>query len=148
MLQLYTPYHMLPILRIFEKHNPEYSGAFLMWSFLQMVFTLALMCFLFYRIDQIPHSDTLLYGAFLLVSIFAYTSVMDKKFYGIFAMAIQTTFGIAIIVTKADWFGLSDIWSFAPIILAGYFMISAISALIFQLTEFSSPEENSNAEMQ
>ena len=132
----------------FEKHNPEYSGAFVIWSFLQMAFTLALMCFLFYRIDQITHTDTLLYGAFLLISIFAYTSVMDKKVYGVIAMAVQTALGIAIIATRGDWFGLSNVWSLAPILLAAYFMASAISALIFQLTEFSSKEESSNAEMQ
>ncbi len=93
----------------FEKFDPVYSKGFVAWSFFQMLTSLVTLCFFFYRMGQIPYTETLLSGGFLLVSIFAYTSVMDKKNYGVLASVLQAGFGIAIILLTGDWFGLKNV---------------------------------------
>ena len=120
----------------FEKFAPSYSTAFQTWAFLQMLFSLLMMGFLFYRIDKISHTETLIYGGFLLVSIFAYTAVMDKKIYGVVAMIVQVALGIALIIQTGDWFGMAHIWSSAPLILIGFWVISVAACVFFMLREF------------
>ncbi|MCW3127951.1 MAG: sterol desaturase family protein [Bacteroidetes bacterium] len=132
----------------FEKHDPVYSSVFVIWSFLQMAFCLLLMCFLFYRIDKITHTETLLYGGFILVSVFAYTSVMDKKAYGIIAIIAQAVLGIVLIIWTGDWFGMSGVWSAGPTALIVCLIASAVASIFFHFTEFSVKEERDNVEVQ
>ena len=135
-------------LQTFEKYDPVYSTPFIVWSFIQMAFSLALMCFLFYRIDKITHSEILLYGGFLLVSIFAYTSVMDKKSYGVVAMIIQAAIGIAIISGTGDWFGMAGVWRSGSTAMIIYLILSAVTGLIFHFNEFNRKEERESIEVQ
>ena len=126
----------------FEKYDPVYSAAFVGWSFFQMASNLALLCFFFYRMGALPYKESLLYGGFLMVSIFAYTSVMDKKAYGVLATFVQAAFGISIIMLTGDWFGMKDIWPSFTTILIGYMAITALAALAFMLTEFRTKQQS------
>jgi sterol desaturase/sphingolipid hydroxylase (fatty acid hydroxylase superfamily) len=134
-------------LNTFTKHDPVYSNSFLVWSFIQMACTLALMCFFFYRIDQISHREILIYGGFLLVSIFAYTSVMDKKTYGVAAMILQASMGIWLILSTGDWFGMANVWHVGPTALMAYLTASAATGAFFYFTEFSRKDEPQNLEV-
>jgi hypothetical protein len=113
-----------------------------------MAFTLGLLCFFFYRVGDISHTETLIYGCFLLLTIFAYTSVMDKKIYGVIATFIQTAVATGLILQTGDWFGMKNIWSFGPAALIIYFALTTVSAVFFQFTEFSRKDETQNLEMQ
>ena len=143
----YPVYH-IENMSEFEKHDPVYSSNFIVWSFIQMAFTLGLLGFFFYRIGDISHTETLIYGGFLLLSIFAYTSVMDKKIYGLIATVIQTAIATGLILRTGDWFGIKEIWAFGPAALIIYFALTTVSAAFFQFTEFSTKDERQNLEMQ
>ena len=125
----------------FRKFEPQYSDAFVAWSFIQMACTLGLMCFMFYRMEDISHREVLLYGAFLLVSIFAYTAVMDRKAYGVAAMMVQAAVGIGVVLSTGDWFGMYAMWSVGPTALMVFWIGSALSCIFFMLREFSPKEE-------
>ena len=128
-------------LATFEKHAPAYSKAFVGWSFFQMVTCLGLLSFFFYRMGSMPYSQSLLYGGFLLLAIFANTSLMDKKVYGVFANIMLAAFGTGIIILTGDWFGIKDIWPAATTILIVYLAITALSSIFFMATEFNKGEE-------
>jgi sterol desaturase/sphingolipid hydroxylase (fatty acid hydroxylase superfamily) len=132
----------------FEKFDPGYSAAFTAWALLQMIATLALLCFFFYRSGSISHTESVIYGGFLLLSVFAYTSVMDKKAYGVVATMIQTAIAIGVILETGDWFGLKNIWAAGPTMLIIYFSATVVSSIYFQFTEFSRKDETQNLEMQ
>jgi sterol desaturase/sphingolipid hydroxylase (fatty acid hydroxylase superfamily) len=121
----------------FQKFDPVYSNSFIAWSLFQMLATLGLLCFMFYQMGDISYPLTLVYGAFLLLSIFAYTSVMDKKYYGIAASLIQSITGVAIVLATGDWFGLKQHWAQGINLIMLYLLLSAIINLIFAFTEFS-----------
>lgn len=125
----------------FEKHDPVYSAGFMAWSFFQMISSLALLCFFFYRMGSIPYTETLMYGGFLLLSIFANTSLMDKKAYGVLAVILQAAAGVGIILLTGDWFGLKNIWAPGPTIILVYLAATAIAGLLFFFTEFGRSRE-------
>ena len=125
----------------FEKFDPVYSVGFMVWSMLQMLSCLVLLCFFFYRMGRIPYPETLMFGGFLLLSIFAYTSLMDKKAYGVLATIIQAAAGIAIILLTGDWFGLKGIWPVGTTVLIVYMAVTALASVFFMFTEFSRGEE-------
>ena len=131
------PVHYVESMDSFEKFDPAYSSAFVAWSFFQMMSTLALLSFFFYRMGSLPYSQALLYGGFLLVTIFAYTSIMDKKAYGLFATLIQAGYGISIVLRTGDWFGLKNVWSFGGTFLIVYLAATVLAAFYFMFTELN-----------
>ena len=68
-----------------NKYDTIASPLFKVWAVGQLLITLLLMMFLFNNIGTIPFSSVLLYGLFLFVNIFAYTSLMDGNLIGIAA---------------------------------------------------------------
>ena len=92
--------------------------------------------------SQLPYSDSLLYGGFLLFSIFAYTSLMDKKTYGVLASVLQAAFGAGIILLTGDWFGIKSIWPVGTTVLSVYLVVTAVASVFFLLTEFRTKEES------
>ena len=129
----------------FEKFDPVYSVGFMAWSMLQMLGCLVLLCFFFFRMGQIPYPETLMFGGFLLLSIFAYTSLMDKKTYGVLATIIQAVAGIAIIFLTGDWFGLNGLWPAGTTVLVVYMAVTGLASVFFMFTEFSRGEERETA---
>ena len=131
------PVHYIEHMDSFEKFDPAYSTAFVTWSFVQMISSLALLSFFFYRMGSLPYSQSLLYGGFLLVTIFAYTSIMDKKTYGLLATLVQAGYGISIILLTGDWFGLKNMWSFGGTFLIIYLAVTVVTAFYFMFTELN-----------
>ena len=130
----------------FEKYDPSYSAGMLAWSMIQMLATLGSLCFLFYRIGEIGGQEKVLYGIFLMYSIFAYTAVMDKKSYGVVAMVLQAIIGIGVILATGDWFGLKHISAAGPAVLIAFYALSAFASVYFYFTEFSSEEQKVRSE--
>ena len=131
------PVHYIEHMDSFVKFDPAYSTAFVTWSFVQMISSLALLSFFFYRMGSLPYSQSLLYGGFLLVTIFAYTSIMDKKTYGLLATLVQAGYGISIILLTGDWFGLKNMWSFGGTFLIIYLAVTVVTAFYFMFTELN-----------
>ncbi|HWB64948.1 MAG TPA: sterol desaturase family protein [Chitinophagales bacterium] len=119
----------------FQKFDPVYSPGFVGWSLFQMLSTLGLLCFLFYQMGHISYTQTLTYGGFLLLSIFAYTAVMDKQTYGVALSMAQSALGLGIILITNDWFGIKDAWGAGTTVVAFYFILSAAANLYFAFTE-------------
>ncbi|HQV98497.1 MAG TPA: sterol desaturase family protein, partial [Saprospiraceae bacterium] len=80
-----------------NKYDTIASPLFKVWAVGQLLITLLLMMFLFNNIGTIPFSSVLLYGLFLFVNIFAYTSLMDGNLIGIAAEAFKFSLGIIIL---------------------------------------------------
>jgi len=131
----------------FEKHAPVYSGAFVAWSFFQMACTLILLGFFFSRMSKLPYNESIMYGGFLFITIFAYTSVMDKKTYGVLATILQAAYGIGILLLTGDWFGMKNLWNGGTAVVLVYLVITALASVFFMVTEFNRETEKAEAEM-
>jgi alkylglycerol monooxygenase len=126
-----------------KKYNPGYSKWFTRCCFIHINILFLLVCFLFFRFGEISKSDALVNGILLLLSIFGFTSLLDKKLYGIISMLLVST-AIAIFGwMKGDWFGLNTFIPFGSFIVVIYFLAAALIAIRFYKTEWHVKSSNS-----
>lgn len=108
-----------------EKYDTKPSLALVTWSWVQLVATLMLMFYLFNQIANIGMPGMLWYGAFLIVSIYSYTTLMDKSRWALLTEALRATFGLVLIWWQGgDWFGLVGHWPMGVYAIAAFLGIS------------------------
>ena len=119
-----------------SKYDTVASPLFKVWAIGQLFITLLLMIFLFNHIGEIPFSSVLLYGVFLFVNIFAYTSLMDGNLIGIAAELLKFTLGIMILyINDYQWFNIGNSLPYGTMIVLGYLVLSLASSVYFYLYE-------------
>lgn len=119
-----------------NKYDTIASPLFKAWAVGQLLITLLLMMFLFNNIGTIPFSSVLLYGLFLFVNIFAYTSLMDGNLIGIAAEVLKFALGIIILyINDYQWFNIDNSIPNGTMIVLGYLVLSLTSSVYFYLYE-------------
>lgn len=119
-----------------SKYDTVASPLFKVWAIGQLFITLLLMIFLFNHIGEIPFSSVLLYGVFLFVNIFAYTSLMDGNLIGIAAELLKFALGITILyINDYQWFNIGNSLPYGTMIVLGYLVLSLVSSVYFYLYE-------------
>ena len=119
-----------------NKYDTIASPLFKAWAVGQLLITLLLMMFLFNNIGTIPFSSVLLYGLFLFVNIFAYTSLMDGNLIGIAAEVLKFALGIIILyINDYQWFNIDNSIPSGTMIVLGYLVLSLTSSAYFYLYE-------------
>ncbi len=118
-----------------EKYRTSSSLFFVLWGWFQLVITLALMYFLLVSVADLSMTSIAGYAIFLILSIFAYTSLMDKHIIALYAELIKFGLGGYLIYKSEDWFGLDGIIPFASYIIAIYLVGSLAVTLYFLLYE-------------
>ncbi|MBK8564495.1 MAG: sterol desaturase family protein [Saprospiraceae bacterium] len=129
----------------FEKYDTRPSRALLVWSWVQLFYTLALMFWLFNQIAVIGSPGIFWYGAFLFASVFSYTTLMDKSRWAIMAEGLRTAFGLLLIWGQGwSWFGLGDYWTKAIILFNLLSLFFSIYICISQIRidgKFAKPSQ-------
>jgi alkylglycerol monooxygenase len=120
-----------------KKYNPFYSKWFTAFSVVHMSVIFGLLCFLFFRFGEIEKSEALLNGVFLLLAIFGFTSLLDKKQYGLISMLAVAVLVVVYCVSQRDWFGINGFVPAGSVAIAFYFSVTAIAALWFYKNELS-----------
>src|SRR5574338_132889 len=110
----------------FEKYNPKSSKGLITWSWIQITILLLLISYLFGTIAQIGSPDMFVYGAFVFLSVYAYTELMDRNRYAILWEGFKNIFGILIIYKQDGWFGIDQLIPFASYFLIGYFVLATL----------------------
>lgn len=121
----------------FEKYQPETSIGLKAYSIFQLVFTTFLMLFMFYNFAEIGFDGLLYFGAFVMVGIFGYTALMDRKSYAIWIEVTRGVAGLVLIYWTNDWFGLDTFMSFGSYMVALYFLVTIMGAIYFTYFEKS-----------
>jgi len=119
-----------------EKYDTNASLLLTVWSWFQLIFTVSLMMYLFNSLMRIGSPDIFIFGAFLLVSIFSYTALMDKKTYARPVQIARCVYGLGVISIYNDFFFMNEVWSFGSILMMVYFAASIIITSYFILVEF------------
>ncbi len=117
-------------------HRPKYdtvaSSIMKVWIIIQFLITLVLMMYLFNNIGNLDPSSILLYGIFLFITIFSYTSLMDGSKLAIPAEIIKTIFGFFLIWQHdMTWFGIDQSISFGTNNVMIYLTLSLVAAFYF-----------------
>ncbi len=120
----------------FEKYETHLSRPLLAWSWFQMIVTITFMFHLTNNIADLSFSNILLYGGFLFVCIFSYTTLMDKSKYTLWTEGVKAALGLGILWWQSGWFGLEGFSVTLTFILAVYFLFSfAMVAFFMQRKE-------------
>ena len=121
------------------KYSTPTSGFFLIWFWVQLIINLVLMLFLLTNFAKISYLDVMLYGTFLWVSIFAYTTTMDKHRLGVAFEGLKFVFGAYLIYKTQGWFGMEATLPAAGILVGAYLVISLVLTVAFLRKEAVQP---------
>ncbi|MBR9921316.1 MAG: sterol desaturase family protein [Bacteroidetes bacterium] len=115
----------------FEKFDSKPGKGILIWAWVQLLFTLGLMLYLFAQFAEIGFPGVLIYGAFLFTGVFAYTSLLDRASYAPIAELVRAAFGLGIIYSlDGSWYGIDLFIPYSTYIIAAFLILSVFAAVI------------------
>jgi len=121
----------------FRKYQPEASSSLKAYSLFQLITTTVLLLFMFYNYSEIGFEGLLLFGAFIFVGIYGYTTLMDRKSYALWIEVIRGVAGLILIYFTSDWFGINAYFSIASYLVAIYFLLTILGGVYFTYFEKS-----------
>ena len=77
----------------------------------------------------------LMYGLFLFLSIFAYTSLMDHSFLALPFEVAKIIVGVGMIYILGNWYGIDDLLPFGSVLMIFYLIASLTFSIYFKLIE-------------
>lgn len=119
----------------FERYNTPASFGLKGYSIFQLLMTTLMLLFMFFNYSEIGFNGLLLFGAFVFVGIYGYTTLMDRNKYAVWIETIRGLMGIFLIWTTGDWFGIDSYFYFGSILVASYFLITILATLYFTFLE-------------
>lgn len=120
----------------FEKYDTKTSPAFNAWAWVQLSMLLLFISYLFGNIAYINSIDKTYiywYGAFVFISVYAMTELMDRNQYAIIWEVLRSGLALYFLYVQDDWFGASKWLTSVKFILAAYFVLSMVVSTWFAL---------------
>lgn len=125
----------------FNKYDTPASKSFIAWSWAQMLFNYFLLVYFFSFIAQIGTPHIFYYGAFIFLSIYAYTELMDRNRNSLYMEIIKSAVGLYAIYYYGDWFFSSQHWPWYHYVVAAYLLVSVFIVAYFTLVQFKKEEK-------
>jgi len=110
----------------FEKYHPTVSSSMLILGGVQMFMVFLFISYLFANIADIGAPGIFLYGAFIFLSVYAYTELLDKNRYAWIWEAIKSALGMYILIQTGDWFGIGNYVTGVNPALYAWFILSTV----------------------
>ena len=108
------------------KYNTRYSKLLLYWSWFQLVLHNLLIYYMLFHIADFPFVDIFTYCSFIMLSIFAYTTLMDRHALAVPLEVIKLLLGGILVYQMNGWYLMDEyVFSGATIFLLTYFVVSA-----------------------
>lgn len=96
------------------------------WSIFQLAIHLAFQFHILELLPDLPYQTTLFYGLFLVVSIFAYTTLMDRHWLAIPSEFIKMMTGFGLMYYYGSWFYANEIIT----VLVGFYFLMNLGIAI------------------
>ncbi len=117
------------------KYEPQASNSLKYWSWFQLIFNNLLIYYALVHIAEFSCFDLLMYTIFIGLSIFAYTSLMDRDLIAVIAEVVKAILGFTLIIRAGSWFGAEEYISGANIGISLYILFSFFATFYFSLGE-------------
>ncbi len=105
----------------YEKYDSNPSTGLLWWSWIQFAVVFSGMMYLFNQLHLMTFSSALIHGAFLGVTIFSYTSLMDNHPWSPAFEIARLIMAVAMMYLLGDWM---DAGNLANPLMIGYLLVS------------------------
>ncbi|MFK5971899.1 MAG: sterol desaturase family protein [Flavobacteriaceae bacterium] len=119
----------------FERYKTPSSRKFNAYVIFQLLMANAFLMFMFFNFSEIGFEGLLLFGAFIFVGIYGYTSLMDRAKYAVWVELVRGVLGIGFIWFENDWFGINNYISWGSILMVLYFIITIFGHIYFTYLE-------------
>lgn len=107
------------------KYDSRPSLLLQQWSWVQLTVHFLLVFHVLAAFVSFDYSEVLIYALFLMISIFAYTSLMDKSRLALWAEGIKFLIGMGLFIYQdASWFGLESLLPGLNYVMLGYLLLS------------------------
>lgn len=136
------PLHKIDDVFNFKKFGTENSKALIGWSVAQLLITLLIITYFFDNIAKIGFPGIFIYGAFVFLTVYSYTELMDKSRFSFVWEGIRFAFAITVVTLTGSWFGIDTLIPFGTYIIMGYLTISLLINIYFVTSaEFKSQDQ-------
>ena len=132
------PVHTIEDVYNFTKYKTPVSKTMAWYAIFQLLVSTGLMMYMFYSFSSISSNGLLLYGAFIFLSIYGFTAMMDRAMYAPVIEIIRSLTGLVFIVYTGDWFGISEVVLFGKEFLLLYFVATFMATYYF--SRFENPK--------
>ncbi len=132
--QQYT-YDYIDDVYAYEKYDPPATLGFKIASFLHMVFSVLLLLWMFYSFGKLTSYELLQYGGLIFVGVYGYTAMMDGDPLGPWVETLRAGFGLWLLYSNGQWFGLDSLLPGGSYLVASYFGLTLLAAWFFYATE-------------
>ncbi|SCX87339.1 sterol desaturase family protein [Flavobacterium caeni] len=130
------PVHKIDDVYRFEKYGQNHSPALMYWAVTQLLVTLLFITYLFDNVAQIGLPGIFVYGAFIFLTVYSYTELMDGRRFSVFWEGLRLALAAGILYYFDGWFGLNDWFPMGSYVVLGYLAVSLLVNLYFVTTEF------------
>ena len=108
----------------FVKYDTPASTALKVWSWTQFLVLLGMVFHLLYKVADIGSPSVFIYGAFLFLMVYSYTTLMDRDPNALWLEGIKSAIGIGIIYSTGNWFLLDDVFAGGTVLVGAYQVLS------------------------
>ena len=121
------------------KYRPNASNKLLVWTYVQLSITLFLFVWMLLHFAEFDFVWLLVYGAFVFISVYSFTSLADLSIQGLIADVLRMFIVFFVIYQLGDWYTLP------PLIMFLYIFISVGASIYFTVSEvFHQKNQNKN----
>jgi alkylglycerol monooxygenase len=123
-----------------EKYDTDASPLLTVFSYAQLVVNVLLLMYLFGRIafleETFGFASLVVYGLFVMASIFSYTTLMDRSVHAGWLEAVKSALGLGIIAALGGtWYGIEQVIPAGTVLVAGWFLGTALVTGYIVLTD-------------
>lgn len=118
----------------FDKYKTKDTRLLKTWSWLQILMVLLFISYLFGNIARVNSLNSwyiYLYGAFVFLSVYAFTELMDNNTNAWLWELLKNILGAAILINTKDWFGISIYSDWLIYVIAFYLLVSSMISFLF-----------------
>ena len=126
----------------FKRYHTKASFTFKGYVIFQMLTTLILLLFMFYNYSEIGFNGLIIFGAFVFLGIYGYTTLMDRSKNAVWIELSRGILGLTLIFITGDWFGINVQVSGGSYLVATYFVITILGGVYFTHIERESLTAN------
>ena len=126
----------------FKRYHTKASFTFKGYIIFQMLTTLILLLFMFYNYSEIGFNGLIIFGAFVFLGIYGYTTLMDRSKNAVWIELSRGILGLTLIFITGDWFGINVQVSGGSYLVATYFVITILGGVYFTHIERESLTAN------
>ncbi len=108
------------------KYDTKPSKLLTVWSWVQFVVMILFLTNLLIHIADYPTDQLLMYGAFIFVMVYSFTSLMDYEASAFWVELIKSSLGFYLIYVVGDFFLIDDLILGGTVLTMAYFTLSVV----------------------